>query len=330
MQVKFGSLSKLANSEITFCIQGQISISQQGFNQTEALIESIEHNFPGSPIVFATWKLGSKSDFKFRNRIKVIELEDPGSGLRVFGSSQPNNINRQIRSSRAALEAARTEYAVKIRSDIVFTSNRLRKVLQRLSYTPDSNSSFFVKYVAVSDYLTIHPCGPLAIPMHPCDYIQAGLLVDVRKYWSVDEISFDDENYFASEITNGCSKSNLHLPRHRAESYFWKELVRVHTGQDLDSLLTKEESLELSTIETFANNIIPLNKKSLGVQSQKYNWGLDFATFTYAFTFFDWFKATKNLGLKPRLVPFSIIEIFGVIYRQASRVKGLLKIQLQR
>lgn len=315
-------MSWLVNSKITFCIQGQISISQQGFNQTEALVESIEHHFPGSPIVFATWKLGPQSDFKFKNRIKVVELEDPGSGLRVFGSSQPNNINRQIRSSRAALEAARTEYAVKIRSDMIFTSNRLRRVLQQLSYTPDSNSSFFKKYVAVSDYLTIDPYGPLAIPMHPCDHIQAGLLVDVRKYWSVDEISFYDENYFASEITDGYSGSNSHIPRHRAESYFWKELVRVHTGQDLESLLTKEEDLELSTVETFANNIIPLNKKSLGVQSQKYDWGLDFATFTYSFTFFDWLKATRHLNLRPRLVPFSIIEILGVLYRLASRAKG--------
>jgi hypothetical protein len=316
------------NSEITFCIQGQISISEQNINQTQALVESIEHYFPGSPIVFATWRMGSKINLQCKNRIKVIELEDPGSGVRYFGSSQPNNINRQIRSSRAALEAAQTEYAVKIRSDMIFTSNRIRRVLQRLPHTCVSSNSFFEKYVVVLDRLTIDPLGPLAIPMHPGDQIQAGLLADVRKYWSVDEIRYQDENYFSSETMKNELKAGLHIPKHRAESYFWKEVVRAHTGQDLESLVTKEEDLELSTITTFAHNIIPLNKKSIGVQSQKYSWGLEFSTFTYTFTFFDWLMATRRLKLSPRLVPFSIIEIFGVIYKLLSRIKASMKSEL--
>jgi hypothetical protein len=123
-------------------------------------------------------------------------------------------------------------------------------------------------------------------------------------------------------------KAGLHIPKHRAESYFWKEVVRAHTGQDLESLVTKEEDLELSTITTFAHNIIPLNKKSIGVQSQKYSWGLEFSTFTYTFTFFDWLMATRRLKLSPRLVPFSIIEIFGVIYKLLSRIKASMKSEL--
>ena len=318
------------NSKITFCIQGQISISEQNINQTDMLVESIEHFFPGSPIVFATWKIGSMNNLKSINRIKVIELEDPGSGVRYFGSSQPNNINRQIRSSRAALEAAQTEYAVKIRSDMIFTSNRLGRVLERLPYTCVSSNSFFQKYVVVLDRLTIDPLGPLAIPMHPGDQIQAGLLVDVKKYWSVDEISHEDENYFSSETVEREPKAGLHIPKHRAESYFWKEVVRAHTGQILESLLTKEEDLELSTITTFCHNLIPLNKKSIGVQSQKYSWGLEFSTFTYTFTFIDWLMATRHLKLSRRLVPFSIIEIFGAIYKLLSRVKRSMKSQLFR
>jgi hypothetical protein len=323
-------MSEIANSDITFCIQGQISINEQGFNHTDALIESIKRHFPGSPIILATWNTGKQLDLKSQNLIHIVKLEDPGSGLRVFGSSQLNNINRQIRSSRAGLEAAGTEYAVKIRSDMIFTSSRLRRVMQHLSNTPSSDKSFFRKYVLVLDRLTINPFGPLAIPMHPGDHVQAGLLADVRKYWSVEEISPSDENYFAKEISEGVFRSDGHIPRHRAESYFWKELVRQHTGQDLSSLLTEESDLELSTVETFAHNIIPMNKKSLGVQSQKYNWGLELATFTYAFTFFDWLMATKRLKLSPSLVPFSIIEIFGSLYRLVSILKSSIQTKVSK
>lgn len=314
----------IPNEKISFCIQGQISIDENGFNQSDQLIRSIKQFFPGSPIIFATWFGVEVSLCKNLEGIDLVLLEDPGSGPRFYGHPHLNNINRQIISSREALKRAKTEYVVKIRSDSVLTSARLRRVLSKLPKTPESEISIFKKYVAVLDRYTIHPNGPLGIPMHPCDHIQAGLLEDVSKYWIAPEMSQEDEEFFSQDILNHNQRSEGHIPRHRAETYFWKEAVKAHTGQDLESMLTKESELEISTLSTFTHNLIPLNKKSLGIQSQKYNWGLELVTYTYTFILFDWFMATKGYKLKPRMVPFSYVELLGTAYRGISRSKNFI------
>lgn len=320
----------LKDKDISFCVQGQISIDTKGVNQTEMLFRSIRRFFPGSKIIFATWKNALELEIDPRLGIEVIELQDPGSGPRYAGFSQPNNINRQIISSKAALELASTDFAVKMRSDMILTNNRLRKVLSNLPKTPNSEFAIFQKYVAVLDRLTLDPFGPLGIPMHPCDHIQAGLLVDVKKFWSCPPISRDDEYFFENSGEMHFDNPDGHIPKHRAESYFWKEVVKTHTGQDLESLLTKESELNVKTIDTFLSNIIPLNKSSLGVQSQKYNWGLELSTFTYSFTFFDWVLGVREFNKFPGVIPFSTIEILGLAYRALSRFKNYIKVTLRR
>lgn len=293
-------------------------------NHTDNLIRSIRRFFPGSPIIFATWNSPDITRLSTIKDVNLVLLEDPGSGFRYDGLSHPNNINRQIISSKAAVANAKTEYVVKMRSDMLLTSNRIKRILSNLPSTPDSPVSIFSKYVAVLDRLTLDPSGPLGFPMHPCDHLQAGLLDDVRKYWNVPEMKAVDERYFSLQGNGGISQSDGHIPKHRAESYFWKEIVLAHTGQDLESMLTKESELKISTIDTFIHNIIPLNKKSLGVQSQKYNWGFELSTYTYTFNFLDWYFGAKVYKTKSRLFPVSYVETLGIIYRSLSRTKNYL------
>ena len=314
-------MQQLHNREISFCIQGPVAKGKSGNNQTEALVQSIDRLFPGSPVILATWK-GSDLNWATRlDNVKVLELDDPGSGPRTFRANEPNNINRQLRSSRIALASADTEFAVKVRSDLIFESNRLLKILSKLPGTPAAPLSFFRKYIVVLDRLTIDPDGPLKVPMHPSDYFQAGLLADLRLFWDTSEISLEDESYFLSGRNSETDKSGNHIPRHRAEAYFWKEVVRRHTGQDLSSLETQERDLVISTKSTFIHNLLPMNKMSLGLQSQKYNWGFELSTFTYAFTFFDWIDGTRHLKPKPGMVSFSLFEFLGRIYQVLSQAK---------
>jgi len=315
--------TKITFSDLTFCVQGQVSISLSGENQTEKLIESIFRFFPGSPVVFATWK-NQRAGILQRQGLRIVELDDPGSLPREDGSTSPNNINRQIRSSKAALELATTRFAIKIRSDMIFKSNRLIRLLDRLPDTIQSPYSWFEKYVLVHDRLTLDPFGELPFPMHPADHIQAGLLIDLRRYWGMPEMSASDESYFLDGKDGGLDASQGHIPRHRAESYFWKEAVRVFSGQDLHSLLTKEEDLALSTRDSFAHNLIPVNKRSLGIDSQKYSWGAELGIFTYAYVYADWLGDTKKMRPRPGRLPVSLIETIGRFYRRLVRVKNIL------
>lgn len=315
--------TKITYSDLTFCVQGQVAKGLSGENQTDKLIESIFRFFPGSPVIFATWKNQGATILQ-RHGLRIIELDDPGSLPREKGSTSPNNINRQIRSSKAALELATTRFAIKIRSDMIFRSNRLIRLLDRLPDTTHTNYSWFEKYVLVHDRLTLDPCGELPFPMHPADHIQAGLLIDLKRYWGMPEMSAIDESYFLDGKDGGLDASQGHIPRHRAESYFWKEVVRVFNGQDLHSLLTVEKDLELSTRDSFAHNLIPLNKRSLGIDSQKYSWGAEMGIFTYAYVYADWLSDTRKMSPRPGRLPVSLIESMGRVYRGLVRVKNLL------
>lgn len=311
---------EITNADITFCIQGQVSFDNRGVNQTEKLIESLDDFFPNSPKIFATWRGQDLTTLRDRD-LAIIELEDPGSLPRYAGSSLTNNINRQIRSSKAAINASTTKYSVKVRSDMIFRNNRLLRILGSLPPTPDYPNAWFENFVVFLDRLTINPELELSIAMHPSDHVQAGFTLDLKRFWAIPEMSASDERFFLDGNLGGLEASDGHIPRHRAESYFWKQFVFTNSGQDLESLLTRDESLKISTLDSFAQNIIPLNKLSIGITSQKYKWGWEPAVFVYAYVFSDWIKDYKKFNNRTLAFPVHFIEYLGPLYRELVRLK---------
>ena len=315
--------AQITNADITFCIQGQLSFDDYGSNQTEKLIDSITKFFPSSPKIFATWRGQDLTSLKNRD-LTIIELEDPGSLPRYAGSNLTNNINRQIRSSKAAVNSSITRYSVKVRSDLIFQNNRLKKILASLPPTPDHPNAWFDTFVVFLDRLTINPDRELPIAMHPSDYIQAGLTTDLKSFWALPEMSSSDERFFLEGNLGGLEASDGHIPRHRAETYFWKQFVFRNSGQDLESLLTRDESLEIRTLDSFAQNIIPLNKLSIGITSQKYEWDCEPAVFIYAYVFSDWMKDYRKLTKEYFAFPVHYIESLGPLYRALVRIKHFI------
>jgi hypothetical protein len=283
---------------ISFCIQGPVAFGLDGSNQTLNLLASIRRFFPGSPVVFSTWVGQPVEGFE---DCKLVVSPDPGSGLRIAGDSQQNNINRQILSTRAGLAEVQTEYAVKLRSDLLFHKGVLAVVLARLPETPGGNLTFFERYVLVLDRLTFDPRKKANPVLHVTDHFQAGLTADIKAYWSQPFMSEAEEGWFLKDP----SMSSGYFPRFRAEQYFWKNLVASHTSFELESSETAENELPWSTVDTFKNNLIPLKFPSIGLTIQKaahhWTWKDSWVSSTYAYTYLDWLKDNpgryRSIGL---------------------------------
>jgi hypothetical protein len=309
----------IESRKISFCIQGPVYFDSRGNNATQQLVDSIKKHYPQSPIHFASW-LDQKDNLPYGLNSHVL-LGDPGSGPRYLDRLETNNINRQITSTQAALNLADTDFAVKIRSDLIIKNNFLLKILGRLPNTPNHKLGWFQKYVVFTDRLTMHPEGPAAIPMHPSDYFQAGLLSDIRDYWSVPQISESDEYFYLQNQDQLSSENGLiHVPRWRAETYFWAHFVWRNSGQQLPEFDTREKQLLIGTRDVFANNIIPMKSITLGLDSQKHSWGIELVTHTYAYTFFDWMADTRKLGVELRNIPIGAWEYIGWLYKICARL----------
>jgi hypothetical protein len=224
-----------------------------------------------------------------------------GSGSRIVGSAEQNNINRQIISTRAGLAEVRTEYAVKLRSDLLFHNAVLADVVKRLPRTPGGFLTFFERYVLVLDRLTFDPRKKANPVLHVTDMFQAGLTSDLTTFWNQPVMSRKEELWFAKDP----SISNGYLPRFRAEQYFWKNVVALHTSFELESSETPENQLPWATADTFTPNLIPVKFPSIGLSLQKpeyhWSWRDSWVSSTYAYTYLDWLRSytgrSKSIGL---------------------------------
>ena len=297
----------------------------RGNNLTLTLVNSIREFFPYSPIVFSTWS-GSPTT-EFLGKAETIFSEDPGSGPRYSAnfSTELNNINRQIRSSKAGLQAITTPYAVKLRSDLVFKNKNLLHLLKALPDTPKGPFQIFHKYVVVIDRLTFSPAKKNNFVFHVTDMMQAGLTDDLKYYWSLPEISKSEENYYDQACSQRLEEVGWHLPEFRGEQYCFRNLLKDRLGFVLSRTDLPDKDLPFRTEEVFDANLIPCRMPSLGLEIQKsdyyWTWRDSWVSSLYARTFFNWLSGAQKNGVKFR-TPFPVAlseargELLAFLYRK--------------
>lgn len=303
--------------DLTFCIQGPL-IDEKGKNRAQNLFGSIAKHFPQSEVVVSSWEDQREHSFPGP---KFIFSSDPGSGLRRLEGGN-NNINRQIVSTQAALELVTTSCAAKVRSDLLFKNNNMLRFLRLIGpgLRKSNNLSLLSGRVLVIDRHTYSPkkISPVAIPLHISDVMQFGLTSDLKKLWSIPLMSNQEEEFFlTAALTN--SDTSMHLPRYRAEQYFWMQalLNSAHSHVISDQWDGFAASLPFESESFMSDNIVPAKARSLGITSQKYVWKItdDIVTSTFAFTFMDWERSLPRQarGKVPR--KYLLVEIAGELYR---------------
>lgn len=309
--------------DLTFCIQGPL-IDEEGKNRAQNLFGSIAKHFPQSEVIVSSWEDQREHSFPGP---KFIFSSDPGSGLRRLKGGH-NNINRQIVSTQAALELVTTSYAAKVRSDLLFKNNNIIRFLRLIGpgLRKSNNLSLLSGRVLVIDRHTYSPkkISPVAIPLHISDVMQFGLTSDLKKLWSIPLMSNQEEEFFlSSALTN--SDTSIHLPRYRAEQYFWMQAIlnSAHSHVISDQWDGFAASLPFESESFMSDNIVPAKARSLGITSQKYVWKItdDIVTSTFAFTFMDWEKSMNLRDDEKVSGGFLLLEFLGEAYRKAVELR---------
>ena len=252
-------------SNLTVVVQGPVVA-----DLTPAALRSIRRHLPGANIVLSTWAGQSIAGLDYDD---VVQSADPGAlpdcyYLHPDQLTKPNNINRQIVSTRAGLALVRTKFALKLRSDFTIESDALVRLFvdaSRAFTARDPEYSIFdarVLTVGTGDVRKIK------LAYHLGDLLQLGLTSDLIKLWAVPLVSVEDGRH--------CSREELRRApyffnfRLAGEQHLWIEALR-HAGRRLEypkvhddlsrTMMTQSES-------AFVDNLLMIDYDMAGVSSK--------------------------------------------------------------
>jgi len=184
---------KVKSGDVSVVFQGPIS--ETGSVSALECVQSARTHLPDSEIVVSTWTPAPSE----RGPWNIwVQSNDPGA-LERNAKIKPNNINRQIVSTRAGLAQCSRRFAIKIRTDWSLESDALLEVLSHVStrrYMSGGNS----QRIAVCNIYTRNP-RRFPFLYHVSDIIMASSLEKLIEYWNAPpctEEAFDiPERYLA-------------------------------------------------------------------------------------------------------------------------------------
>ncbi len=193
-------MTSISSREISVIVQGPIdwSISPRYSRPTTVVLtRALRRLFPDSQIIVSTWEGQAVDGLSFDS---ALFNEDPGP-QGVWPSFTPNNVNRQIVSTSAALKRVKTKYALKIRTDIVLLNDSFVREYEVL---PDiSGDRRIFDRPILSNNLTSRDTRAILrrladnpILFHPSDHVHFGLTGDLMKLWDIPLQKAEDAFHF--------------------------------------------------------------------------------------------------------------------------------------
>ncbi len=242
--------------EITFVIQGVIAPSV-----TKKSIDTLRTVFPGSSIIISTWE-GQEADQLGADL--VVYSKDPGPTVFVYSKKDEPvfvNINRQIVSSFFGLNAVKTKYAAKLRSDNILYKADVIKIFEEFPMRRSELSFFNQRLVGSNFYAKEFEKG-LRIPFFFSDFFQFGETEDLLKLWS-SGLYRDYE--FRQKLSGKKQHEDYPNDSVHVEQYIWSNLVNKFVLTKL-----KDEhgncNENKKSYEFMINNLIVVDGETLGLE----------------------------------------------------------------
>ena len=164
------------------------------FECTQTCVDSIRSWFTGE-LILSTW---DNQNINISGVDKVVVQKDPGPG-------PVQQINRQLLSYKAGLDASTNNIVMVTRSDIAHYKNLFdyHKTLNQY----DTKFKIFQDRVIVSNMMTInpeksHPDVPNEIDKYYriCDWFQVGNKIDLYKWLNIQDIIEENKNLCTEQI----------------------------------------------------------------------------------------------------------------------------------
>ncbi len=164
----------VAPAEISVIIQGDIRA------QTADCVASVGKYLPGAEVIFATYE-DAEPPAGFTGRL--IRVADPGDQPPFTRNSRAvrSNMNRQIATTRAGLEAATRPYVLKLRSDAILVSDAMPRLFAEAQAADPDRARLIVP-----SFFTRNPRGVSGYLFHASDWFMFGEAARVRAFWETD------------------------------------------------------------------------------------------------------------------------------------------------
>lgn len=279
--------------DISIVVQGPVF----GNNVTKNCLSSLRKLFPNSKIIFSTWKNSDVSGLEFD---VLVENDDPGAKPCIFppkgakileqkGSiykyefegkveelfAKDNNGNRLLVSTKNGLEKVDTEYVLKLRSDIIFTSKKFLKYWDKF---PEYNGKYKIfkrRIINNANFSSFANVGEelQLLPFHMSDWIHFGLSEDVKLLFSCP---FQDEKSACDYFDENRPRKNYEpFPlcrwQYPPETYILVCLVKDKFPQlKYENTDDYNEQIMRKSNMLMADNFIMLDQDQLSFEMEKY------------------------------------------------------------
>lgn len=214
----------------------------------------------------STWRGSDVSDLAFD---LLVESEDPGSLPYDVAQGVPNNVNRQVVTTKAGLAASTRRYSLKIRSDMRMQHAGLLGYFDRFSARSDW--SFVDKKVIGSTAYARIPGLIWHLPYHPGDLFFFGETRDVRHIWDIPLAAEQDVSMGTPDLPRGLNiQGVLNMVRCAPEQYIWLSFLRKHREVLPASHWDRTPESIAGTEKSFASNLILISPEQAGLVSLKF------------------------------------------------------------
>ena len=242
--------------DITFVVQVPIHPTI-----TQRSILTLRNRFPGSQVILSTWE---GEDVSGLNVDDVIFNKDPGSTTFVYSKKDEAvkvNVNRQIASTYTGLNAVKTKYAAKLRSDNVLHNTNVIELFEKYPQR-DERYSFLNKRLVCSNFYAKEYERGLRIPYFYSDFFQFGETADLLKVWNIEYFS----DYVFREELSG-KKQHEHYPKDsvHVEQKIWSHFVNQFIPAKLVDEHGSKQDLKNSR-NVMLNNLVIVNGDVLGLE----------------------------------------------------------------
>lgn len=256
--------------EVSVVVQGPV-VGRPGDahrNQhTRRCLASIRRHLPEAEIVFSTY---TGADLRGLDYDLVVESPDPGAVVQNDHLGTLNNINRQIVTTRAGILASSRPLVLKLRSDLELASPALLEHFGRFRARHPKWQLVEERLIASTRYAR-QPRGRHGYPLHPSDWLFFGKRDDVFCLWDLPLASEPETSrWFAHRPQPPEYSVWSNLCRYLPEQYLWTSFLRKFGPVTLDHAHdVRAETVELTEL-SFANNLVLLEPRQLGVRFLKY------------------------------------------------------------
>lgn len=265
----------ISSTDISIIVQGAIDKKE-----TLKCLKSIRKFLPEAEVILSTWEGSNVSHFADLYDILILN-KDPGAPIieECKHKTLYNNMNRQLHSTKEGLKRASRKYAMKLRSDLIFTNNDFLQYFDKFQNRID-NYKLFERKILVPTLFTRYTTKSgkfyerVLMPFHVSDWWFFGLKKDLDIYFAdtplVEEPEFT--KYFAlNENKHKKTPYGKTAFKFSPEQYFGYECFsRNFDDIYMEDAADYSDELMEKFKKAFVNNFIVLEFEQSGIYLNKY------------------------------------------------------------